>query len=112
MGCAAQSARKQLLETALEETLTLIVSVVNTKRDHIPPVVSADAVTFPFEIVIAGCGAAVDSLRIFSLCLYNSPLSSRLGSAAGFDDDYEAGECDGMDENVEEDDAWMSMSWR
>lgn len=29
-------------------------SAVNDKRDHIPPVVSASAVTFPFDIQVAG----------------------------------------------------------
>eukprot|EP00951_Prasinocladus_malaysianus_P042174 scaffold506966_cov43-Prasinocladus_malaysianus.AAC.1 len=51
-------ARKAQLEHAVEEALTLIVSAVNTKRDHIPPVVSADIVTFPYEISIAGWGGS------------------------------------------------------
>jgi hypothetical protein len=32
------------------------VTAVNDKRDHIPPVVSASAVTFPFDIQVAGWG--------------------------------------------------------
>lgn len=31
---------------------------VNEKRDHIPPVVSGSAVTFPFAITVAGCAPA------------------------------------------------------
>lgn len=46
--------RSAQLEAALEEVLTLIVSNVNSKRDHIPPVVTQEIVTFPFEISIQG----------------------------------------------------------
>lgn len=37
--------------------MAAIVGAVNEKKDHIPPVVSSQAVTFPFEIAIRGCGA-------------------------------------------------------
>ena len=35
--------------------LPMARGAVNEKRDHIPPVVSASAVTFPFAITVAGC---------------------------------------------------------
>lgn len=49
--------RRQRVQAALEECLTAVVRHVNEKRDHIPPVVSASAVTFPFDITVAGDSA-------------------------------------------------------
>ena len=51
----AQHSAQLLAE--LEECVAAIVSAVNQKRDHIPPVVSSQTVTFPFEIAIRGCAA-------------------------------------------------------
>ena len=34
--------------------LPCFLVTVNEKRDHIPPVVSGSAVTFPFDITVAG----------------------------------------------------------
>lgn len=48
-------ARAARLQSALEDRLAEIVRTVNAKREHIPPVVSAATVTFPFDISIAGC---------------------------------------------------------
>ena len=47
-------ARAARLQSALEDRLAAIVQAVNAKREHIPPVVSAAVVTFPFDISIAG----------------------------------------------------------
>lgn len=56
--CAAWTVRAQRstqLLAELEECVAAIVGAVNQKKDHIPPVVSSQAVTFPFEIAIRGC---------------------------------------------------------
>lgn len=63
--------RRQRLQAAIEEGLTCIVRAVNDKRDHIPPVVSASAVTFPFDIQVAG-----DSGSVFSLGVVKRMLQS------------------------------------
>lgn len=42
--------KQKRLQSSLEDALTFIVRSVNEKRDHIPPVVSGSAVTFPFDI--------------------------------------------------------------
>ncbi|EFJ47979.1 hypothetical protein VOLCADRAFT_117751 [Volvox carteri f. nagariensis] len=39
---------------ALEEQLAIVVRRVNDRRDHIPPVLSPSAVTFPFDITFSG----------------------------------------------------------
>mmetsp|Transcript_37560 Transcript_37560/g.67282 ORF Transcript_37560/g.67282 Transcript_37560/m.67282 type:complete len:210 (-) Transcript_37560:324-953(-) len=57
------AARKEHLVSALEDVLTLIVSTVNTKRDHIPPVVTQEIVTFPFEISIEGSESSFDTVK-------------------------------------------------
>ena len=44
--------RKQALQTQIELCLTHIITAVNEKRDHIPPVVSGNALTFPFEVTV------------------------------------------------------------
>ncbi len=46
--------RRARLQSALEDRLTHVVALVNSKKEHIPPVVSAAAVTFPFDITVAG----------------------------------------------------------
>ena len=51
---AVRVARAARLQSALEDRLAAIVQAVNAKREHIPPVVSAAVVTFPFDISIAG----------------------------------------------------------
>lgn len=47
--------RRARLQSALEDRLTHIVALVNSKKEHIPPVVSQATVTYPFDITIAGC---------------------------------------------------------
>ena len=52
--CAVRSQRQARLQAALEDLLLTIVRIVNEKKEHIPPVVSANTLTFPFDISIAG----------------------------------------------------------
>lgn len=49
-------ARRRLLQSSVEESLGAIVSQVNARRDHLPPVVSGSTVTFPFDISVSGEG--------------------------------------------------------
>lgn len=53
-GIAVRAQRKERLQSDLEAAIATIVRTVNEKKDHIPPVVSSAAVTFPFDISIAG----------------------------------------------------------
>lgn len=45
--------KQKNLQSSLEAAVTFIIRSVNEKRDHIPPVVSGSAVTFPFDISLA-----------------------------------------------------------
>eukprot|EP00887_Chlorella_sp_A99_P001068 scaffold14.g1068.t1 len=56
--------RKQAVQAALEDCLATIVRAVNEKKDHIPPVVSGSAVTFPFDITVAGETGSVFGLDV------------------------------------------------
>lgn len=49
-----RSQREAKLQGAVEEALCTIVRLVGEKKDHIPPVLSTAAVTFPFDICVAG----------------------------------------------------------
>lgn len=51
---AGRRQRHAKLQSSLEELLSAIVCLVNEKKEHIPPVVSANTLTFPFDISIAG----------------------------------------------------------
>jgi autophagy-related protein 101 len=71
--------QKKLL-SSLEDAITFIIRSVNEKRDHIPPVISGSAVTFPFDISLidpAGNkrGALIDSNS-------SSPSSSSFSSSS------------------------------
>ncbi|KAI8466879.1 MAG: hypothetical protein J3K34DRAFT_432293 [Monoraphidium minutum] len=50
----AASVRQARLQAAVEGLVTGVVRRVNDKRAHIPPVVSASTVTFPFDIAMSG----------------------------------------------------------
>ncbi|KDD74711.1 hypothetical protein H632_c1120p0 [Helicosporidium sp. ATCC 50920] len=52
----SDKARRRLLQSSVEESLGAIVSQVNARRDHLPPVVSGSTVTFPFDISVSGEG--------------------------------------------------------
>ena len=71
---SARAKRKQALQTQLEACLTSIVTAVNEKRDHIPPVVSGAALTFPFDVTVEGTGN--ESSSIFGVDLVKRMLSS------------------------------------
>mmetsp|Transcript_11355 Transcript_11355/g.32240 ORF Transcript_11355/g.32240 Transcript_11355/m.32240 type:complete len:217 (+) Transcript_11355:702-1352(+) len=73
------ASRKAELEAALEETLTLIVSAVNTKRDHIPPVVSAEMVAFPYEISVSGSETTATGFDMVKKMLLQTTPPSVLG---------------------------------
>ena len=52
-------------------------AAVNERRDHIPPVVSGSAVTFPFDITVAGCALAAIPLHACDLVAYSPALPVR-----------------------------------
>jgi autophagy-related protein 101 len=47
-----RATRKQTLQQQIESCLQSIITAVNEKRNHIPPVVSENALTFPFEVTV------------------------------------------------------------
>lgn len=51
---SVRSQRQAKLQSALEDLLLTVVRIVNEKKEHIPPVVSANTLTFPFDISVAG----------------------------------------------------------
>lgn len=71
---SARAKRKQALQSQLEASLSSIITAVNTKRDHIPPVVSGAALTFPFDVTVEGAGN--ESSSIFGVDLVKRMLSS------------------------------------
>ncbi|XP_074588348.1 autophagy-related protein 101 [Curcuma longa] len=44
------SSRRTALESSLREVLFQIISFVNEKKDHIPPVQNSEIISFPYEI--------------------------------------------------------------
>ncbi len=54
--------RQVRLQSLLRVVLTQILKHVNDKKEHIPPVVSSDTVTFPYEINIGDPENAQSSL--------------------------------------------------
>jgi len=52
--CAARSVRQAQRQSQLEGLLTEVISHVNEKRAHIPPVVSSSPCSFPFDIEVKG----------------------------------------------------------
>lgn len=66
--------RHSQLQTAVEDRLTLIVRTVNDRKDHIPPVVSPSAVTFPFDISITGEGGLSSTIEsVKRMLMHGSP---------------------------------------
>ncbi|KAK9803935.1 hypothetical protein WJX72_006313 [[Myrmecia] bisecta] len=62
----ARAKRHARLQAAVEELMDQIIRTVNDKKDHVPPVVSASTVTFPFDVTIAGEGGlsfGLDSVK-------------------------------------------------
>jgi len=50
------------LQGLLRAILMQILQHVNNKKEHIPPVVSSDAVTFPYEISVSSPDTSQSSL--------------------------------------------------
>lgn len=59
-----QAEQQQRTELQLEECILSTIRTVSERRDAIPPVVSSGAVTFPFDITIAGEGGSVFGLEV------------------------------------------------
>jgi autophagy-related protein 101 len=53
---ASRASQKHTLQQQIEACLVHIITAVNENRDHIPPVVSGNALTFPFEVTIDTSG--------------------------------------------------------
>ena len=49
---SARVQRRQALQGQLTTVLTAVITAANKKRDHIPPVVSGIALTFPFDVTL------------------------------------------------------------
>lgn len=51
---AVRGARQAKLQAGVDEALKAILASVNQHKDHVPPVTSSHALTFPFDITISG----------------------------------------------------------
>ena len=67
-----RGARRARVQAALEEALLAVVRAVNERRDHIPPVTSGSAVTFPFDVSVEGEGGSVFGLDVVKRMLLQS----------------------------------------
>lgn len=66
--------RHAALEAALREVITQVLSIVNEKKDHIPPVNQPDlVVSFPFEISIPSSGDSSFGMDMFKRMLQSGP---------------------------------------
>jgi hypothetical protein len=52
--CAGVSRRQARQQASLQQAQAEVLRFVSDRRDHIPPVISASTVTFPFDIMMAG----------------------------------------------------------
>jgi hypothetical protein len=76
---AVRAQRNAKLQAAVEELLTIVVRTVNDKKEHIPPVVSAKVVTFPFDIIIVGePGSSFGLDMVKRMLMHTSPPPSVL----------------------------------
>ncbi|XP_077233115.1 meiotically up-regulated protein [Tasmannia lanceolata] len=64
-----RSARHAALELSLLEVLFQIIRFVNEKKDHIPPVPTPEAVTFPHEITIPSSSDSSFGMDMFKRML-------------------------------------------
>ena len=53
-GETGQAVRHAKLQSSMEGLMAFLIKTISEKKDHIPPVVSSNTVTFPFDISIAG----------------------------------------------------------
>lgn len=58
---AFRAARKKTLQHLLEDCLLRIVTAVDRKRDHLPPVISGSPLTYPFDIKFAARATIVSN---------------------------------------------------
>ena len=65
MNVADREAKSAELQQTIVAATQHVLGIVNERKDHIPPVVSADVVSFPYEISLPGEteGALLGSLR-------------------------------------------------
>uniref|UniRef100_A0A7S0X740 Autophagy-related protein 101 n=1 Tax=Mantoniella antarctica TaxID=81844 RepID=A0A7S0X740_9CHLO len=54
VGMAEREQKSMELQDMLQGAMQHVVGLVNERKDHIPPVVSADVVSFPYEITLPG----------------------------------------------------------
>lgn len=74
MGCRpASEERRRRLEAALQDAMVRILTIVNEKKDHIPPVLSAQVASFSFEISIPSAQDSAYGLDMFKRMLQTTP---------------------------------------
>lgn len=64
-----RNARHAALELALRDVLFQIIRLVNEKKDHIPPVLNTDVVSFPYEITIPSTSDSSFGMDMFKRML-------------------------------------------
>ncbi|KAK9837832.1 hypothetical protein WJX74_005939 [Apatococcus lobatus] len=73
---SGQAVRHAKLQSAMEGLMASLIQTISVKKDHIPPVVSTNTVTFPFDISIAGANGR--NWDIFQRFLSNTPTPTVL----------------------------------
>lgn len=53
---SVRAQRRSRLQSAIEDRLRHIVDLVTSQKEHVPPVVSGSAVTWPFDVTLVGEG--------------------------------------------------------
>lgn len=61
---SALSQRQSQQQASLKQAQAEVLRCVNEKRDHIPPIASTSAVTFPFDITMAGVSKSMFSANV------------------------------------------------
>eukprot|EP00898_Chlorokybus_atmophyticus_P003468 jgi/Chlat1/4121/Chrsp269S03956 len=70
---AERTRRHKALEEALSDVLLQILRVANDKREHIPPVVSPEVATFPYELTIPSASDSSFGMDMFKRMLQTQP---------------------------------------
>lgn len=70
---SVRAQRRARLQSAVEDRLAHIVALVTSQKEHVPPVVSGSAVTWPFDIALVGEGGMAFGLDAMKRLLMQTP---------------------------------------
>lgn len=70
---SVRAQRRSRLQSAVEDRLGHIVALVTSQKEHVPPVVSGSAVTWPFDVTLVGEGGMAFGLDAMKRLLMQTP---------------------------------------